>query len=127
MMTPEQIIKHDVKHNQEGLTFDDVVLQIDYEIKNENARLVREGNTLIIFKTKEDGSCEFHCFNADTPDNLAKNVITFLTLAKKLGYTSASTPYKNPAVSHLIKKFFTGKFDFEINHTEDGYVAEVSL
>jgi hypothetical protein len=126
-MTPDQIIKHDAEHNQEDMSLDEIVAQINHEINNEGARLVQEGNTLIIFKTKEDGSCEFHCFNADTPENLAKNVVTFLTLAKKLGYPSASTPYKNPAVSHLIKKFFTGKFDFEINHTEDGYVAEVTL
>jgi len=126
-MTPEQIIRHDAEHNQEDMSLEEIVAQINHEINNEGARLVQEGDTLIIFKTKEDGSCEFHCFNADTPDNLAKNVVTFLTLAKKLGYQSASTPYKNPAVSHLIKKFFTGKFNFEINHTEDGYVAEVTL
>ena len=126
-MTPEQILKYDVEHNQEDITFVEMLKVINYEIKNSNARLVREGDTLIILKTVGKDSCEFHCFNADTPSNLAANVLKFLELAKKLGYAKAFTPYKNPAVSHLIEKFFTGKYKFHISKTDDGFKAEVFL
>jgi hypothetical protein len=126
-MTPEQILRYDVEHNQEGITFAEMLLIIKNEIKNSSARLVREGDTLIILKTSGKDSCEFHCFNADTPSNLAANVLKFLELAKKLGYSKAFTPYKNPAVSHLIEKFFTGKYKFHISETVDGFKAEVFL
>jgi len=127
MMTPEQIIRYDAEHNQEGFTFEALVRRIQEEIENENAHLVREGDTVIIFKKAQNGSCEFHCFNADTPQNLAKNVLVFLELAKKIGFYKAFTPYKNPAVSHLIQKFFTGKYHFTITQLGDGFVAEVTL
>ena len=126
-MTPEQILRYDVEHNQEDITFVQMLKIIKNEIKNSNARLVREGNTLIILKTSGKDSCEFHCFNADTPSNLAANVLTFLELAKKLGYAKAFTPYKNPAVSYLIEKFFTGKYKFHISKIGDGFRAEVIL
>lgn len=126
-MTPEQIIKYDVEHNQENMTLGEFVAQISNEVENKNARLVREGNTLIVFKTVGKDSCEFHCINADTPNNLASNVLKFMELAKKLGFSKAFTPYKNPAVSHLIKKFFTGKYKFHISETDNGFRAEVFL
>lgn len=127
-MTPEQILRYDVEHNQEkGVTFVQTLQLMNYEIKNANARVVREGDTLIILKTSGKDSCEFHCFNADTPSNLAANVLKFLELAKKLGYSKAFTPYKNPAVSHLIEKFFTGKYKFHISKVDDGFRAEVIL
>jgi hypothetical protein len=127
MMTPEQIIKYDAEHNQEGFTAESLAQRIKEEISNENAHLVREGDTLIIFKRVQDGSCEFHCFNADTPQNLAQNVLRFLYFVKKIGFYKAFTPYKNPAVSHLMQKFLTGKYQFNITKSGDGFVAEVNL
>jgi hypothetical protein len=126
-MTPEQILRYDVEHNQEDATFDEFVALINNEIENEKAKIIREGNTLIVFKTSGKDSCEFHCINADTPNNLAANVLKFLELTKKLGYAKAFTPYKNPAVSHLIEKFFTNKYKFHISKTDDGFRAEVFL
>lgn len=127
-MTPEQILRYDVEHNQGGVvTFEQFAARIADEVENENARVVREGDTLIIFKTVDKDSCEFHCINADTASNLAANVLKFMELAKKLGFSKAFTPYTNPAISHLIKKFFTGKYKFDISETDEGFRAEVFL
>ena len=127
MKTVEEIIEHDVKHHHDGVSLEDFLHRISTELKEGNARMAREGDTLIIFKAQPDKVCEFHCINADTASHLAENVLKFLKLAKEIGFAKAVTPYKNPAITHLIKKFFTGKYEFDIKETNVGFEAEVTL
>ena len=55
-----------------------------------------------MFRTERGTTADFHCFNADTPENLVQNVKTFYELLRKLGYTKAQTPYDNEKNNSLI-------------------------
>ena len=125
-MTPDEILKIDAKRNHQDTTAQDLVDIINQEIKV-GAYVVREGETLILFKSTKKDRAEFHCFNADSAANLVKNVIGFFTLLRKLGYTYAETPYDNPRVSELIQQTVpAGRV--RIEPTPDGrYLAEVTL
>jgi hypothetical protein len=127
-MTPEQILRYDVEHNQdEDVELKHILWLIKHERTYENASVIREGNTLIIFKTVGKDSCEFHVFNADTPNKLAINVLTFLKLVKKLGYSKAFTLYKKPGITQLFEKFGRGRYKFDISKVDEKFKAEVYL
>lgn len=125
-MEAMQILEYDAKHNQK-MPFSAVVDIISKEINEEHAQIVREGNTLFIMKTLPNGVCEFHSFNADPKENFIKNVIAFLKLLERLRYSSAITPFANPALEHIAKKYLSDKFDIEVHKTGDEYVLEVTF
>jgi hypothetical protein len=75
----------------------------------------------------KDDDVEYHCFNADTPENLTANVMKFFEMAKKLGYKTATTPYQNPKVSELLKAYVSKKYDVSITKTSDGFEAKARL
>jgi len=125
-MTPNEILKIDAKRNHKDMSAKDLIDIINREI-GLGAHVVREGETLMIFKSTEKDRAEFHCFNADSAANLVKNVMALFVLLRKLGYTYAETPYDNPRVSELIQQTVSAE-QVSIKPTSDGrYLAEVTL
>jgi hypothetical protein len=127
-MTPDEILEIDAQRNQPvGTQAGHLRAEINKQLRNQG-HIVQQGNTLIVFANSDkDSDVEFHCFNADTPPNLAANVIKFLEMAAKLGYKTATTPYDNPKVSELFKQFLPKKYKLDIKRVGDQYEAKVSL
>jgi hypothetical protein len=127
-MTPAEILEVDAKRNHPpGTKAGNLMAIINEELRG-NSQLVQQGNTLILFGNAGGvGNAEFHCFNADTPENLAKNVLKFLEMLQKLGYKTASTPYENAKISDLFKAFIAPKHEVKIDKKDGRYVAKVRL
>lgn len=102
-MTPEEILAVDVKRNPQGGDIRDLRRFIN-SYAEIGGHLVQQGNTLMIFRTERGTTAEFHTFNADTPENLIKNVRMLFDLLKKIGYTEAETTYDNPKISQLFQQ-----------------------
>ena len=127
-MTPDEILEIDAQRNHEpGTQAGHLRAVINEQLRNKGD-LVQSGNTLIVFSNSDgDSDVEFHCFNADTPPNLAANVVKFFEMAKKLGYKTATTPYENPKVSELFKQYLPKHFKLDIKRKHGKYEAKVRL
>ena len=122
-----EILIIDAKRNPQGLDADGLAGLIMSFKENHDASVIQEGNTLIMYHPNGEANAEFHCFNADTPPNLAANVVKFFEMAKKLGYRTATTPYNNPKVSELFKQFLPKKYKLEIKKKKGQFEAKVRL
>jgi hypothetical protein len=127
-MTPDQILEVDAKRNHPKGTAAGNLRAVINEQLRQDGHLVQQGDTLIVFaNADEDDDVEYHCFNADTPENLATNVMKFFEMAKKLGYATATTPYQNPKISELFTTLVSPSYKVDIKKTSDGFEAKVRL
>lgn len=128
-MTLDEILEIDAQRNHEpGTEAGHLRALINEQLRENKAEIVQSGNTLIVFSNSDgDADVEYHCFNADTPPNLAANVMKFFELAKKLGYKTATTPYENPKVSALFNQIIAQKYKVDIKSVDGHYEAKVSL
>lgn len=123
-MTPEQILEVDLQRNQpDYMTFQKSIGFINKTIKD-GGKILRQGDTLMLFKNVGNDTVEFHSFSADNPTNYLKNMVLFAEMLKKMGFQKAITTYTNPKLSSLFK---AAGFDAEITEISDGYKAEVRL
>ena len=127
-MTPDQILEIDAERNHpEGTSAGNLRAVINEQLR-QKGHIIQQGNTLIVFSNADgDKDVEYHCFNADTPENLTENVMKFFEMAKKLGYETATTPYQNPKVSELLKAYVAKRYDVRIAKTSDGFEAKARL
>jgi hypothetical protein len=127
-MTAEEILEIDAQRNHEpGTEAGHLRAMINDQLRKQG-HIVQQGDTLIVFSNADgDADVEYHCFNADTPPNLAANVMKFFELAKKLGYKTATTPYENPKVSELFKQFVAKRYKVDIKRKDGRYEAKARL
>lgn len=128
-MTLDEILEIDAQRNHEpGTEAGHLRALINEQLQENHAEIVQSGNTLIVFSNSDgDDDVEYHCFNADTPPNLAANVMKFFEMAKKLGYKTATTPYENPKVSELFNQIIAKKYKVDIKRKSGHYEAKVRL
>ena len=104
-MTPDEILEVDAKRNHPAGTVAGHLRAEINESLRKKGQLVQQGNTLIVFRSAKEGVAEYHCFNADTPENLARNVMAFWEMLKQIGFKTAVTPYQNPKINDLFRSF----------------------
>lgn len=128
-MTLDEILEIDAKRNHEpGTQAGHLRALINEQLRENKAEIVQSGNTLIVFSNSDgDDDVEYHCFNADTPPNLAKNVMKFFEMAKKLGYKTATTPYDNPKISDLFTQIVAKQYKVDIKRKGGHYEAKARL
>jgi hypothetical protein len=123
-MTPKEILEFDLERNQpDYMDLKKVITFINYTIKN-GGKLIREGNTLMLFRKLDDDSVEFHSFSADKPTVYLSNMAKFAAMLKKMGFEYAVTQFQNPKQAGMFK---AAGFEAEINKTSEGYEAKVRL
>ena len=122
-MTPKEILEVDLKNQPDYMDLKKVIMFINYTIKN-GGKLVREGNTLMLFRKVAEDTAEFHSFSADKPNVYLANMAKFAGMLKKMGFTYAVTQFQNPKQSGMFK---AAGFDAEITQTKDGFEAKVTL
>lgn len=101
-MKPMEILIIDAKRNPQGLDANGLAERIMEFKENYNASVIQKGNTLIMYYPISKSHAEFHCFNADTADNLVENVSKFYDVLRKEGFKTAETDYNNPKINDLI-------------------------
>jgi hypothetical protein len=125
-MTPDEILEIDAQRNHPPGTQAGHLRGMINENTEQNGGIVQQGDTLVMFRLSAPKTVEFHCFNADTPQNLVKNLEVVLRMFKKLNLKMATTPYENPKINELFK-LLPKEFKVQIVKTRDGFVAEVKL
>lgn len=126
-LTDFRILEIDAKRNSQGANALELKEMIENAIKNENASIVRKGDTLILYLEVSDGHAEFHCFNADTADNLVNNVSNFYDVLRKEGFKTAETDYSNPKINELIGRTTSAKNITITDGVHHTYLAKVVL
>jgi hypothetical protein len=126
-LTDFRILEIDAKRNSQGANALELKEMIENAIKNENASIVRKGDTLILYLEVSDGHAEFHCFNADTADNLVNNVSNFYDVLRKEGFKTAETDYSNPKINELIGRTTSPKNITITDGVHHTYLAKVVL
>jgi hypothetical protein len=92
-MTPDEILEVDAKRNHPpGTVAGHLRAEINNELRNKG-QIVQQGNTLVVFRTAKPDTAEYHCFNADTPENLVKNVMAVWKLLEKMGERNESSKF----------------------------------
>ena len=122
-----RILEIDAKRNSQGADALELKEMIENAIKNENASIVRKGDTLILYLEVSDGHAEFHCFNADTANNLVNNVSDFYDVLRKEGFKTAETDYSNPKINELINRTTSAKNITITDGVHHTYLAKVVL
>ena len=126
-LTDFRILEIDAVRNSQGVDADKLREIIEDAIQNKNASVVREGDTLILYLEIRDGHADFHCFNADTADNLVENVSNFYNVLREEGFKTAETSYDNPKINSLIVRT-TNPENVKISQGRfHNYLAEVIL
>lgn len=126
-MKPSEILMIDAKRNPQGLDANGLAELIMSFKEKRGASVIQEGNTLMMYHPISESHAEFHCFNADAPENLVKNVSKLYVVLKKEGFKTAETSYDNPKINDLIVRT-TNPENVNISQGKSHkYIAEVTL
>lgn len=123
-MTPKEIIAADAAKNHPDIPLEDHVERVG-RLLAAGGQIVQQGNTLFLYKPKDDRQVEFHTYNADPAEKLVENTRKFFRLLKRVGAQEVFTMYANPRISELFKML---EPEFKARITKgDQYVAKVRL
>jgi len=124
-MTLDELIREDVKrHYPPETDVREIFTVFNDEIKG-GAQVVRQGDSIIVYKPIAKGVIEHHSFNADSTQNLVDLHKKFWRMLAKAGVKMATTTYDNPKISDLINSV-KNEFDVSIGQNKDGrYVSQV--
>jgi hypothetical protein len=94
------ILKKDVGEN--GGDFDSVYTALKQGIDSGKMRILRSGNTLLIYTIMQPGVAEVHISTADTPDKLITAVQDFYQAMKKSGFKQGITTTDNSQIARVL-------------------------
>lgn len=120
---PRDIIKADVEKS--GGDFNDVYSKLVTATQSGKTRIMRSGNTLLIYNILSPNVAEVHISTMDSPKNLIKAVKEFYQAMLKAGFKSAVTTTNNSEISRVLsaaeipvrvsqKPDATGQMTFEL-------------
>jgi hypothetical protein len=124
-MTLEELLAIDLRSHPGRYDIYDSLAEIEGKMQD-GWHGFRAGNTFILNKRDKNGYLEFHCYNAERGDQLAKNVKTLLDNARDAGFEIAWTPYQNSKINELFKTIVAEDY-LHIEEIQDGYLAKVRL
>jgi hypothetical protein len=124
-MTLEELLAVDLRSHPDRQSAKESLVEIEGKMKDGWSGF-RAGNTFILNKRDSNGYLEFHCYNAERGEQLAKNVKSLLDTARDSGFKVAWTPYKNAKINELFKIIVSDDC-LDIVEIQDGYLAKVRL
>jgi hypothetical protein len=125
-MTPDEILEIDAKRNYPPGTQAGHLRAAINNNTRKNGGLLQQGNTLVMFRLSGPKKVDFYAFNADTPQNLAKNLEKVFQVFKKLKIERANSPYERQDIREAFK-LIAKKFKIETKKEPDGMEVEVVL
>jgi hypothetical protein len=94
------ILKNDVE--QSGGNFDDVYTKLKAGIDSGKMRIMRSGNTLLIYTIMQPGVAEVHVSTMDEPDKLVKSVQDLYQAMKAAGFKTGVTVTDNSQIARVM-------------------------
>ena len=94
------ILKKDVEES--GGNFDTVYQALKQGIDSGKMRILRSGNTLLIYTIMQPGVAEVHISTAETPDKLVASVQDLYEAMKKAGFKQGVTTTDNSQIARVL-------------------------
>ena len=94
------ILKNDVE--QSGGDFDSVYDALKQGIESGKMRIMRSGNTLLIYTIMQPGVAELHISTMDTPDKLVASVQDLYQAMKKAGFKTGISITDNSQIARVL-------------------------
>jgi hypothetical protein len=94
------ILKNDVE--QSGGDFDSVYDALKQGIESGKMRIMRSGNTLLIYTIMQPGVAELHISTMDTPDKLVASVQDLYQAMKKAGFKTGISVTDNSQIARVL-------------------------
>ena len=94
------ILKKDVEES--GGDFDTVYQALKQGIDSGKMRILRSGNTLLIYTIMQPGVAEVHISTAETPDKLVASVQDLYEAMKKAGFKQGVTTTDNSQIARVL-------------------------
>ena len=94
------ILKNDVE--QSGGNFDEVYAKLKSGIESGKMRIMRSGNTLLIYTIMQPGVAEVHISTMDSPDKLVTSVQDLYQAMKKAGFKTGIAVTDNSQIARVM-------------------------
>jgi hypothetical protein len=94
------IIKNDVE--QSGGNFDEVYAKLKSGIDSGKMRIMRSGNTLLIYTIMQPGVAEVHVSTMDAPDKLVNSIQDLYQAMKAAGFKTGVTTTDNSQIARVM-------------------------
>ena len=94
------IIKNDVE--KIGSDFNAVYQNLKQGIDSGKTRIMRSGNTLLIYNIMQPGVAELHISTMDTPDKLVASVQDLYQAMKKAGFKTGISVTDNSQIARVL-------------------------
>lgn len=94
------ILKNDVE--QSGGDFDEVYAKLKSGIESGKMRIMRSGNTLLIYTIMQPGVAEVHVSTMDSPDKLVASVQDLYQAMKKSGFKTGIAVTDNSQIARVM-------------------------
>ena len=94
------ILKKDVEES--GGNFNTVYQALKQGIDSGKMRILRSGNTLLIYTIMQPGVAEVHISTAETPDKLVASVQDLYQAMKKAGFKQGVTTTDNSQIARVL-------------------------
>jgi len=94
------ILKNDVE--QSGGNFDEVYAKLKSGIDSGKMRIMRSGNTLLIYTIMQPGVAEVHVSTMDAPDKLVGSIQDLYQAMKVAGFKTGVTTTDNSQIARVM-------------------------
>jgi hypothetical protein len=98
--TVQDIIRQDVERT--GGDFNRTYAALQQEIGSNKMRVMRSGNTLLIYTIKAPGQAEIHIATMDSPREVVDNVKKLYQAMLKSGFKKATSTVTNPTMTKVL-------------------------
>ena len=99
-MSVQDIIKADVERS--GGNFEQIYKDLFKAIQGGITRVMRHGNTLMIYHILAPGQAEVHIATVDDPKTVVEAVKQFYESMKKIGFKKATSTTDNPMIGKML-------------------------
>ena len=94
------ILRNDAK--QRGVNFSNLHAMLKSDIKSGKTRIMRSGNTLLIYDIMQPGFAELHISTMDSPEKLVVAVKDLFEAMKKAGYKKGVSVTDNSQIARVL-------------------------
>lgn len=94
------ILRNDAK--QQGINFNNLHGMLKSDIKSGKTRIMRSGNTLLIYDILQPGVAELHIATMDSPEKLVVAVKDLFEAMKKSGYKKGVSVTDNSQIARVL-------------------------
>ena len=95
-----QILQQDAE--QRNVDFNALYQMLSKDIKAGKTRIMRSGNTLLIYDILQPGVAELHISTMDSPDKLVKSVTDLFEAMKVAGFKKGMSVTDNPQIARVL-------------------------